>query len=310
MKKFLLAIKPYLRWVILGGTLFFVLKAFKDNWQNVAAIKIEPRGWLLLAIALIITLLAHIWSGLVWTGLLKAFRQPVGRGWALQVYLITNLAKYLPGNVGHFYGRISAVYQAGGSLGSASLSVLLEPLLMGAAAFLITLLAYSIGLIKTSFSPWTWQINIVLLLIVLLGIHPKILNPSLQFLSRLKNKEKGSTVTIEQYPLVYLLGEVGFLLLRGSGFLLTWIALIPLDLSQIPTLFSVFSFAWLMGLIVPGAPGGIGVFEATAIALLSGQHFPSGIVLSTIALFRIISILAEAIAAGLAWLMKKKTSID
>lgn len=305
VKKFLLAIKPYLRWIIFGGTLFFILKAFKDNWQNVAAVKIEPRGWLILAIALMITLLAHIWSGWVWTELLKAFKQPVTRGWGLQVYLITNLAKYLPGNVGHFYGRISAVYKAGGSIEVASLSVLLEPLLMAAAAFLITLLASSIGLIETNFSPWLWHINIFLLIAVLLGFHPKILNPSLQFLSRLKNKEKDSTITIEQYPSIFLLGEIVFLLLRGSGFLLTWMALIPLNFSQIPTLFSVFSFAWLMGLIVPGAPGGIGVFEAVAIALLSRQDFPTGIILSIIALFRIVSILAEAIAAGLAWLMSK-----
>jgi hypothetical protein len=140
-------------------------------------------------------------------------------------------------------------------------------------------------------------------------IHPKILNPSLRFISRLKNKEKSSAVEIEQYPARYLLGEIGFLLLRGTGFILTWMALIPLDLSQIPILFSVFSFAWLMGLIVPGAPGGIGIFEAIAIALLSQQHFPKGTILGAIALFRVISILAEAIAAGLAWLSQRRDRI-
>ncbi|AFY78787.1 putative integral membrane protein [Pleurocapsa sp. PCC 7327] len=301
MKKFLLAVKFSLRWIIFGGTLFFILKAFKDNWQNATEVKIEPRGWIILAIALMITLLAHIWSGLVWTGLLKAFKQPITRKWALQVYLITNLAKYLPGNVGHFYGRISAVYQAGGSLQVASMSVLLEPLLMAAAAFLVTLLASAIGLIKTNFSPWLWQVNFILLIAIFLGVHPKILNPSLKFLSRLKSQEKESTITIERNLSIYFLGEIIFLLLRGSGFLLTWMALLPLELSQIPTLFSVFSFAWLMGLIIPGAPGGIGVFEAVAIALLSGQQLPKGVILSAIASYRMISILAEAIAAGLAW---------
>lgn len=305
MAKIVRSIKAYFKWFILGATLFFLIKTFRDNWQNVSTVKIETQGWLILTLALIVTFLAHIWSGLVWARLLRSLKQPVTTRWSLQLYLITNIAKYLPGNVGHFYGRISAIYKAGGSLSVASLSVLLEPLLMAAAAFLITVLASSIGLIKMGGYPWLWQVNLIIFPLVLIGIHPKVLNPSLQFISRLKNKEKSSTVEIEEYPAIYLLGEIGFLLLRGTGFILTWMALIPLDLSQIPTLFSAFSFAWLMGLIVPGAPGGIGIFEAIAIALLSQQNLPKGIILSAIALFRVISILAEAIAAGLAWLSQK-----
>ena len=55
------------------------------------------------------------------------------------------------------------------------------------------------------------------------------------------------------------------------------------------------------GFVVPGAPGGLGVFEATAIALLQ-YHFPAAIVISAIALYRLMSIIAETAAAGLAWL--------
>jgi glycosyltransferase 2 family protein len=308
--KISLPIKTYFKWFILGAILFFLVKTFSDNWQNVSNVKIETQGWLILTLALIVTFFAHLWSGLVWVQLLKSFKQPVATKWSLQLYLITNIAKYLPGNVGHFYGRISAIYKAGGSLSIASLSVLLEPLLMAAAAFLITVLASSIGLIKMGFYPWLWKVNLIIFPIVLISIHPKILNPFLKFISRLKKQEKSSTVEIEQYPAIYLLGEIGFLLLRGTGFILTWMALSSLDFRQIPILFSVFSFAWLMGLIVPGAPGGIGIFEAIAIALLSQQHFPKGIILSAIALFRVISILAEAIAAGLAWLSQRRDRIS
>ncbi len=43
------------------------------------------------------------------------------------------------------------------------------------------------------------------------------------------------------------------------------------------------------------------MFEGTAIALLN-QSFPTGVLLSIVALFRFISILAEVTGAGLAWL--------
>lgn len=300
MKEILSTIKPYLRWVIFGGTLFFVLKAFKDHWRQVAAVRIDGEGWLLLAIALLVTIGAHTWSGWVWTWILKAFRQPLGGIEAVRVYLITNIAKYLPGNVWHFYGRISAVSEAGGSLGVASLSVLLEPLLMAAAALIFALVSSQLGWINTE-DYQAWGVQILSLTIVLLGIHPRLLNPVIHFLSRSKNLDGGDRVELKHYPFLPLLGELGFLILRGTGFLLVLTALIPISSSLFPQLLSDFSFAWLLGLVVPGAPGGLGVFEATTIALL-GDRLPEGIVLSGLAIFRVVSILAESTAAGLAWL--------
>lgn len=309
MKKIWSRIKPYLRWVILGGTLFFLAKALKDNWQEVAATRITPTGWATLVLALLMTLIAHTWSGWVWNWILLSFKQPVHLRWVLQVYLKTNLAKYLPGNVWHYYGRIVAVTSRGGSLAVATLSVLLEPLLMAAAALLIALTGTQLGWVGTP-NAMTRSLQFLGLGGVLLGIHPRILNPLIQLAGKFKGKatttatNETSRVQIEHYPLLPLLGELGFLLLRGAGFVLTLQALTTVNLSQLPMLMSAFSFAWLLGLVVPGAPGGIGVFEATALALLD-RYFSGGILLSSVALFRVVSILAEALAAGLATLSER-----
>ena len=106
-------LKPYLRWVLLGGTIFFLAKALKDNWQEVLAIELGKSGWGYMAIALLVTLLAHIWSGWVWSWILRFFDQPVDRMWCVRVYLKTNIAKYLPGNIWHFYGRVWTAKAAG-----------------------------------------------------------------------------------------------------------------------------------------------------------------------------------------------------
>lgn len=303
MKTIVLAIKPFLRWGILGATLFFIFKTLKDHWQEVAAIRINTQGWLMLVSALVITFLAHAWSAWVWSWILRMFKQPVNPAWAIQVYLKTNIAKYLPGNFWHFYGRISAVNKVGGSLGAASLSVLLEPLLMAAAALLIALISNQLGLITTVGNPKILLLQILALSVVLLGIHPRILNPMMNLLSRSQNKVTNQfSVKLDNYPLLPLLGEIGFLGLRGTGFILTLTALMTVNLGHMPKLISVFSFAWLLGLIVPGAPSGLGVFEATTIALLDPQDFPVAIILSTVALYRVISILAEVAGAGLATL--------
>lgn len=309
MQQILSRLKPYLRWIILGGTLFFLITAFKNNWQEVAAIRIATLGWLTLAIALSVTLLAHIWSGWVWTWMLEEFNQTVNIAQFVRVYLQTNIAKYLPGNVWHYYGRISAAKTAGIPISIATLSVLLEPLLMAAAAIVLA----SLG-IQSAIAPSQKYIQLLLVFVfagVLLVIHPHWLNLAIRVLSHIKLRANTSTNTgdlvscqINRYPWRPLLGELGFVGLRGTGFLLTLQALIPLSSERIPLIFSAFSLAWVLGLIIPGAPGGLGVFEVTAIALL--QHsFPIGAVIGAIALYRFISLIAEAMGAGLAWLYEK-----
>jgi uncharacterized membrane protein YbhN (UPF0104 family) len=265
-------------------------------------IRIHQAGWIYLAMALGVTLLAHTWSGWVWSWILYEFNQPVKAAWAIRVFLKTNIAKYLPGNVWHFYGRVWAASKAGISLEAAILSVVLEPLLMAASALFIALF---------SRNSQHWGLQIISLALVAIAIAPQVLNPIIQNLSRLKAKAINSenintkVFQVKRYPLIPWLGELGFLGLRSAGFLLTVLALNSVSINQLPILLSSFSLAWLLGLIVPGAPGGLGVFEATAIALLN-QHFSTGLILSAVALYRLISILAEAMGAGLAWLFESR----
>ncbi len=299
-------LKKIFRWLILGGTLFFLGKAVKDHWLEVTAIHIDGEGWAILAIATGVTLLAHTWAGWIWTWILWELNQPVETSGFIQVYLKTNIAKYLPGNIWHHYGRIVAAKNARIPLGAATLSVLLEPLLMAAAALIIILLFGSqFTAVNSNF--WLQILQFLSLAVVLCAVHPWFLNPAIRFLHRFKKKKSDNDTQsslsfhLERYPLRPLLGELGFLGLRSTGFILTLFALGPLNISQIPLLLGAFSFAWLLGFVVPGAPGGLGVFEATAIALLQ-YHFPAAIVISAIALYRLMSIIAETAAAGLAWL--------
>jgi uncharacterized membrane protein YbhN (UPF0104 family) len=290
--------KPYLQWFVLGGTLFFLGVTLKQHWQEVGRIKLTPTGWGYLAIALGITLAAHLWSGWVWGWMLKFFKQPVSHFWSLRIYLKTNIAKYIPGNVWHFYGRVWAAQKVGIPLSVAILTVLMEPLLMAAAALIITLI---------SNPAQQWQLKLLSLAGILILIHPQILNPVIRVLGRSKVKTQDPKLKpdlqLTHYPIVPLVGEIGFVGLRGIGFLFVFLALdpsAPFTVGQMPLLISVFSFAWLLGLVVPGAPGGVGIFEVTVLSLLK-NHFPVALILGVVAFYRLISVLAETLGAGMAW---------
>jgi glycosyltransferase 2 family protein len=137
---------------------------------------------------------------------------------------------------------------------------------------------------------------------VLIGIHPNILNRVLRQVGGAKRQRLAITQIpqLQRYPLKPLLGELGFVLLRGTGFALTWHSIHSLTLGQLPWLYSSFAIAWLLGLIVPGLPGGIGLFEAVILALLSSQLSPGELIV-IVALYRVVNTLAEAIGAALAW---------
>ncbi|MEO1396940.1 MAG: UPF0104 family protein [Cyanobacteria bacterium J06634_5] len=109
---------------------------------------------------------------------------------------------------------------------------------------------------------------------------------------------------LRRYPLQSLLGEMGFVLIRSLGFILAVMALAPLGVTDLPGLVADFSLAWVAGLVVPGAPGGIGVFEACAIALLGGQ-LPPAIILGSVACYRLVSVLAEVAGAAIVWLYER-----
>lgn len=299
LKIWLARFKPYLKWIVLIATLIFLGQALKNHWQDVLNIRLTNAAWACLVASLGTTLLAHIWSGWAWKWIIQVLGWPVQGVWTVTIYLKTNIAKYLPGNVWHFVGRVRAVQTLGAPMGVAIVSVVLEPLLMAAAALALALLC----------TPQQSLLQLACLLGVLVGVHPRFLNPILDRLSRNKLKQSemaaSSVATaLTHYPIKPLLGELGFVLMRGAGFLLALYALIQVPTGQWLQVISDFSIAWLLGLVIPGAPGGLGVFEATMLALMTPQ-FTTAVVLGAVALYRLISTLAEVSGAALAWLDKQ-----
>ena len=84
-------IKAYLKWIILGVTLFFIVSTFRNNWQAITEVKINFQGWIFLLSSLVITLLAHIWSAFVWIKILQLFKQSFPYVWGFKIYLVRNL---------------------------------------------------------------------------------------------------------------------------------------------------------------------------------------------------------------------------
>lgn len=344
--------KPLLRWGILGLTLAFLGQSLRSHWQEVAAVSLTGPQAIALGVALLLTLIAHCWAGWVWGWILADLQQPRSPRWAMGTYLTTNLAKYLPGNIWHFYGRVAQTQQQQIPLVTGVTSVVLEALLMAAAALILALGSGAIGSgaigPMTSSSPSTMPGGLLAIALVgvLIGIHPHWLNQVLQRLNRGKLRQwqrylqadrphppapsppgRGGERILESLPLssrergwgegrpeadsgeaaqglgIYpwkpLCGEFIFLGLRGWGFLVILVALTDLTGHQSLRYLGGFSWAWLLGLVVPGAPGGLGVFEATALALFQNSGVAPGAILLSLGFYRLVSTIAELLGAAI-----------
>lgn len=297
---------------LLMAVLAFLGQASYEHWQAIATIQISLSAWASFAIATGITLFAFTWTGWVWGWILEDLGHPVSNVWATQIYLTTNIAKYLPSNLVHLYGRTLAAKTVGIPLTAASLSVILDTLLMIAAGLILGLLSVPRG------GLWSAGLGLLAALII---VHPTILRFLIRRLTQLgavlsqsKVDKSVKSLPLKQYPWRPLLGEIGIIVLRGFGFALTVQALIPVEIEAVPRLISIFSIGWLLGFVTPGVPGGVGIFELTVSQLMirpgvltDAPTLSYGLALGSVGLYRLMNTIAEALGAGLAWLDAKQS---
>jgi uncharacterized membrane protein YbhN (UPF0104 family) len=294
-------------WGLIG---LFLLRAVGQHWIPLTHIDMAQHWGSLLG-AGGITLVAHAWGGWVWGWILRAFGEgSISNRWSMGVYLQTTVAKYLPGNVWHFVGRVRAAQRSGIPVEVGVLSVGLEAALMAVAAAVV-------GILHQIY--WGG-----LALVGLYLLRPRLLNPLLRRLATFKQRTlkqkilKPETLTpdmtgsggygphLQHYPWGILGAEVGFVVLRGLGFGILLADLVPLGWSQWLTVMGSFGLAWGAGLIVPGAPGGIGVFETGILLLLDGSISSPELIVAT-GLYRLVSIGAEGLGALMAGPVLHKT---
>lgn len=289
-------LKSVVRWLVQLLTAGFLVRALYTHWHEVSTLSLREYGTLYLVFAAVATFGAQVWVGIVWTWLLATVGYPQTGRWGAVTNLRTQVAKYLPGNVWHFYRRIRACRDRQIPLGAAVLSVVLETVLIIVAACIWGSAAFPLS---------GWHLAPVLPLLVL--IHPRWLNPILAKLAlgrarvfvKLANGETSSPgltepTMLHHYPLRPLLGELGFVALRAGGFLGCLLALHQPLLGEVPAILGAFAVAWVAGMVVPGAPGGIGVFEATALGLLQ-DRLPPAAVFGAVAAYRLLSIAMEGL---------------
>ena len=111
-------------------------------------------------------------------------------------------------------------------------------------------------------------------------------------LSNSKDQFEKRINIISFFPTKALLLEVGFVLSKFIGFYICLNTFYTTNTLNSIYLLVIFSLSWSLGLVVPTAPGGVGVFEASLLFLV-GKSIPQNIILISLIYFRVISTSAD-----------------
>lgn len=281
-----------------------------------------PESALHLLLSTVVFATTAAFSVLGWRILLAKLGHPTGLTGAATAVCLTQIAKYLPGNVGHHVGRVTlAKMRLDVPSATGVISILQEGAIACLAAILFgclcilmapadafTVLQRQVHVGLTVSMGMALQSVLILGLLALtmvnvlryrLGAHRP---PALQWLLKITPSWPAVLASLPCYLAINALNGVAVWLVADS--------LTTVGAADLLILAGAYAIAWIIGFLLPGAPGGLGVREAALAMLLGGSYSPD-IIFSLSVLSRLSTVLADllifAVGVTLSRLCKQPT---
>jgi len=301
----------FLKKIDFGGlkSIFFISSLsyfciyFFDNVEQISfEINLERNG-INLSLSFLFCVLSIYLNAYAWKYIVKWLGKEFKSNNLVSFYVLTNILKYVPGGMWHFVERFNFIKKLSNPE-IALYSTLIEPYFMLTGSFLLA----SMGLI---FSPLYF-----FLIFPLIFLNRKFIFLIFKILGSLKGKvlevlrvpnskdqfeERINIVSF--FPSRALFLEIGFVLSKFIGFYICLNTFYTSNTLNSIFLLVIFSLSWSLGLVVPTAPGGVGVFEASFLFFV-GKSIPQNIILICLIYFRVISTSADLLLS-LPFLIRK-----
>lgn len=283
--------KTLFKWLMYAAVLVafaYFLLAFKKHVEQLPPIAFNAKTVAVAILSMCSVVLTHFFGTHVWRLLMSDQGHRVPTRLAVQVFFISQLGKYLPGNVGQFLGRgvlaKSTGIPVGVAVGTAVFEGIWNLIISLSLALLSTWVLWDLNTVQKVSPGFTSQAAWLLpLALVLPWLGIRVVNTVLPKLSmKIGGGQLLRLPRLRTSLLVSLLILVNFMIL---GYVLklqaeVFFARPDVDWFSITLL---FSSAWVVGYVVPGAPGGLGVREAMMVVLLSpltGEAVATGLAVS------------------------------
>lgn len=295
-------IHHFVRWGGLGLTAvavaYFCVHAAR-NWSELTALQWNGSGLaaLFAGLGLYVVLLGT--APLAWFALLRGVGETPRYIQVLTISLLSQFAKYIPGNVAHHIGRVALARGFGLSTGKVIVTMTIETgwvVFTGATVGLFAVLLRAPVLLDGGgMVPGIWQIAIAGMVGALVPVAAAWLLDRWQ--PGPLRRMLGAAAIRPPVPHALLAcfgAQCALFLLMGAMLHLLASWLLGLAGADYWLATGVFAVAWVAGFIVPGAPGGLGVREAILIAGLGPVYGEPGAVAVAL-LLRALSTIGDGI---------------
>ncbi len=283
--------------------------AIRQDWNKLTAHHFQWNFWLL-ALSFVGFIAQEVSYGLIWRNVLARLGTRIDLRTSLRIYLASEFVRYIPGNVWHVLTRILWVSKYGvpRPVAFASMTVeLITKLSAGVLIFAVSLLFWrDVAAIQTILhgSPIIIILGILLILALLIGLHPRILNSLLNLALRVLKRDPIVLTLRYSDILLITLAWCASWIIAGSAFYVMLLALWPTTpLAALPICIGIYAIAWDVGFVSFITPSGLGFREGTVVALFLALPFVPTAVAAVIAILsRLVSTLAELLCVSIAYL--------
>lgn len=261
----------------------FVALRLREYGTDIDFTRFGMVEWSEIVVVALIYGLANLMLAFAWRNLLEKFGTHVTHRWAIKTYGVSQLAKYVPGNIFHLAGRQAIGMAAGVQGWPLAKSSIWELGLLTLAGALFGVLAFPLVVSGATMS------NVVIAFIL-----------TVISVASLLGHYSGRTAA-RAFVLYVLFFAVSAAIFVGLIKLVSSLSLS--DASLWLSLGGAYVLAWLAGFITPGAPAGLGIRELVLLFLLQGLVGGADLLL-VIVLGRAITVSGDFMFFMLASLMK------
>jgi len=278
------------RWLhILGGGLgllgvVFVIFRLYSHSVAIDFSRFGMREWMAVCFLSFAYGLSNLLLAKAWQLCMLHFGIDAKNRLAVKIYGVSQLAKYIPGNIFHLAGRQALGMAAGFPAKGLAKSAVWE---LGS----IAVAGAFFGILVV---PLVWPATPV-------AVAVSFFVATLIFVSLCVRKLLSACISSALMLQVVFLFVSGMIFVALLGFVLN----VDIPILLLPVLCAAFVVAWLVGFVMPGAPAGVGVRELVLLLLLEAIVAESDL-LSAIVLGRAITVLGDLFYFSVSTLMGPK----
>lgn len=285
----------YLGYALTLASFIYLYSVFREQYASLPAdwFARYATPWFALAVLFFVS---SVFSGfMIWFMQIRFEKIRLSFFPALHIFFISQIGKYLPGNIAQHIGRVALANRNGMPATTTTRFIVVEMVVVtSAAALFIALLCRFDGelrhkmLTAMTFGTVSWQLIILLMAAAALAIY--------MVLARLKQVRSTSlfqSLQPQRLAVLVALGLMCFVTL-GLSFQSLLVGTLQLKDPGFFTCLVWITTSWLISFFTPGAPAGLGIREFILVSLLSGDYGQAAALEAALA-FRAVSIVGDIV---------------